>query len=59
MEIEAGDVVWLKSDEGGQKFTVGGVVSANVVAVYWYDYDSQNLKQQQINKKSLIKVPNK
>ena len=56
MDIKSGDVVWLKSDEGGQKFTVGGNANQTSVYVYWYDYNSCELKKQTVHKNTIVKV---
>lgn len=54
-EIKTGDIVYLKSDYGGQKFTVGGESTSTTVIIYWFDYGNKDLKSEKINKNSLIK----
>ncbi|MCG8755548.1 hypothetical protein [Tenacibaculum finnmarkense] len=55
MSLNAGDVVVLKSDLGGQRFTLGGSVSSLRI-INWFDYNSQEMKSFKINPDSIIKI---
>ncbi len=55
--IQPGDVVCLKSDPKGQKFTAGRIfnASSNTITIYWFDNNSCEIKEKVINKECLVK----
>lgn len=56
MELKTGDVVYLKSEPNGQRFTIGGVINPSSFYIYWFNHNSKELKKTNINKACLIKV---
>ena len=56
MNLEPGDIVVLKSDPNGQKFTLGGKKVEIASNIYWFDVTSFDMKSFKINKSCLKKV---
>lgn len=56
MPISPGDIVVLKSEPKGQKFTVGGNHGQTSKMIYWYDQNLNEMKSIKIHQDCLLKV---